>query len=83
MSIHEQNDSFRGCSSKFPQPLSGDNLTEAKDLFTKIHRINVLEGKKLAKVKYGTKEYDMSCAVYRFDKRHYDEIFMEDFQAKH
>jgi len=82
MSIPPPNDPSRGCSSEFSQPLRMVDFVEALELLNNINRVNVVEGN-LTGIEYrtGDQELDIRRPVYRWDRRPYQEIFENGFQA--
>jgi len=82
MSIPPPNDPSRGCSSEFSQPLRDEDFVRARYLLDNVNRVNVVEGN-LTGVEYrtGDLEFDIRRPVYRWDRRPYQEIFANGFEA--
>jgi len=82
MSIPPPNDPSRGCSSEFSQPLGQQDLAEARNLLENLNRVNVVQGN-LTEVVYrtGDQDLDIRRPVYRWDRRPYQDIFANGFQA--
>jgi len=71
----------RACSSQFSLPLNDENFTKAQDLWSKVHRVNVIE-KGLTEVLYREEGNDIDRPVYRWDTRPYSQIFREGFKSR-
>jgi len=70
----------RGCSSQFLLPLEHEDLAKARNLYINIMGVNIVG--ELTEVRYIKKCKDFHKRVYRWDTRHYNEIFKEGFKAR-
>ncbi|XP_056699575.1 uncharacterized protein [Spinacia oleracea] len=76
--------SLRGCASKFPQPLSSEDLQEAQTLGDTVYQVNH-DKLKLQDIIYRSSEGDKDVLrqVFRWDLAPYGDVFQHGFQAHH
>ncbi|OWM76577.1 uncharacterized protein LOC116201708 [Punica granatum] len=76
----------RGCASGFPQPVSPEDVREARNLVYRVVHINCAspDGPRLPEIAFrdSTEDRDVFRRVFRFDLRDYSDVFRNGFRAR-
>ncbi|KMT14424.1 hypothetical protein BVRB_4g072020 [Beta vulgaris subsp. vulgaris] len=77
------NPSWRGCASKFPQPITPKDVQDAQSLVNTINNVNCNNGN-IKEIIYrtGEGEKDILRQVFRWDIAPYNKIFKQGLQAQ-